>query len=54
MAPGLGGDHGPAEADQDDEDLEQERDGVHGEVEDQQQAVVALGDRVSRGYETLD
>ena len=42
VAPGLGVGHGASEADQDDEDLEHQGDRVHGEVEAQQQAVVAL------------
>ena len=42
VAPRLGIDHRPPEADQDDEDLEHEADRVHREVEDEQQAVVAL------------
>ena len=42
MTPRLSIDHRAPEADQDDEDLEHEADGVHGEVEDEQEAVVAL------------
>ena len=42
MTPRLSIDHGAPEADQDDEDLEHEADGVHREVEDEQETVVAL------------
>ena len=42
MTPRLSIDHGASEADQDDEDLEHEADGVHREIEDKQEAVVAL------------
>ena len=45
MTSGRGIDHRPPEADHDDEDLEHQRHGVHGEVEADQQAVMALNTR---------
>ena len=47
-APGLGIGHRAPEADHDDEDLEHEGDGVHGEVEAQQKTVVALEMKTSQ------
>ena len=42
VTPRLSIDHRAPEADQDNEDLEHEADGVHREVEDEQETVVAL------------